>query len=119
MTKIKFTQPHIDTRTLASEDLKKVGVEGFTKRDFVNGQEVEVDEEVATALLENGDLFGQFEAVEDGASTLDIEEETEAPAKVPAAAKNGTVTKEDAPSASAGTTSNAPVTGTKGNASTK
>lgn len=48
-----------DVRELASDDLKKAGVEGFKKTAFAKGVPTEVADDVATALIEN-DIFGDF-----------------------------------------------------------
>ena len=70
MAKVTFQGPE-DVRELAAADLKKAGVEGFSKTEFRKGVEVEVDDAVASALLADSGLFGKFaaEKVED---TLDI-----------------------------------------------
>lgn len=64
MARIKYVGTS-DFRELAAEDLAKAGVEGFRKTSFARGEYVEVSEEVATALIEETDLFDE-----------DFEEET-------------------------------------------
>lgn len=65
MASIKFKgSGHTDVRTLDAADLQKAGVEGFRKTDFHRGEAVEVSDGVAKAILENADLFDDFEAVE-------------------------------------------------------
>lgn len=60
---VKFTGRD-DSRTLSANDLKKAGVEGFTKTTFARGEAVEVEREVAQALVEHEALFGQFQLQE-------------------------------------------------------
>ncbi len=62
-TTIKFTGRE-DLRILGAADLKKAGVEDFRQTTFAQGEAVEVEANVAEALLGNSDLFGTFEAVE-------------------------------------------------------
>lgn len=55
-----------DARVLEARDLKTVGVEGFTKKTFRAGEAIEVDDEVATAIIEHPEVFGRgFTIVED------------------------------------------------------
>lgn len=82
MAKVAFQGPeHI--RILASEDLKKAGVEGFTKTSFNRHEPAEVSAEAAKALTERGDLFGNFTTVEedDSENQLDIPTETKSTSK--------------------------------------
>ena len=71
MTGIKFNGPE-DIRVLDGHDLNRAGVEGFHKTEFYKGQPVIVDEATAEGLMNNPELYGEFEIVEDG--LLDIEE---------------------------------------------
>lgn len=63
MAQVKFTG-RADARILSAADLAKAGVEGFTKREFRKGEAVEVDDTVAKALIDNSDIFGDFESAE-------------------------------------------------------
>lgn len=49
-----------DARELSAPDLKKVGVEGFSKTTFRRGEVVEVEDDVADALVNNDEYFGDF-----------------------------------------------------------
>jgi len=62
MAHVKYTGRD-DLRVLAANDLKKAGVEGFRSTEFAQGVAIEVDAEVAKALLdeENEAIFGKFE----------------------------------------------------------
>ena len=51
-----------DIRVLSANDLKRVGVEGFRKTEFHNGEPIEVSSEVAKVLVNNSQ-FGNFEGV--------------------------------------------------------
>lgn len=90
MAQIKYAQ--FGNRILAADDLKKAGVEGFTKRLFVNDTPVEVEDEHAKAILDHPELFGKFEEVkeDDTANQLDLPtatgSESESNATVPAKA---------------------------------
>jgi hypothetical protein len=82
MTGIQFMGPE-DSRVLDGHDLNRAGVEGFHKTEFHKGVPVSVDEGTAEGLMNNPELYGKFELVEDSAM-LDIEveeEEDEKPAK--------------------------------------
>lgn len=68
MAKVTFVGRD-DQRILSADDLKKAGVEGFTKTTFVKGQAAEVSPEVAKALTENVKLFGKFRVEEEKAET--------------------------------------------------
>lgn len=71
MTVIKYTGP-ADFRVLASDDLKKTEVAGFRKTTFPRGVEVEVDAEVAQALINTPSLFGSFEvSLEESPEVID------------------------------------------------
>lgn len=63
MTHVVNAHGHFD-RELASADLQKAGVEGFTKTLFPAGEPIEVSDEVAKALTENEGLFGKFTIVD-------------------------------------------------------
>lgn len=66
-----------DLRILAAADLHKVAdITGFHKTSFAKGQPVEVDAEVAAALLGNPDLFGTFAVVEQEAPA-EVEEKAD------------------------------------------
>ena len=79
-TLVKFTG-RAGIRELAADDLKKAGVEGFTKKQFPKGIYVEVEDEAADALVGNEALFGKFEKVtKNSDQELDIPA-ADAPAK--------------------------------------
>lgn len=84
MSKVIFSGTE-DFRILAAADLSKAGVEGFKKTTFSKGEETEVDENVAQALLSDPDLFGKFtlaEPAESAVALISTEEvNAEAPAK--------------------------------------
>lgn len=65
MTFVVYNGPH-DAMELGSADLKKAGVEGFSKSTFEQGSPYEVDEEVAQALTEHS-IFADhgFSVVDD------------------------------------------------------
>lgn len=60
-----------DYRELSAEDLKKANVEGFRKTSFAKGEPVEVDDAVATALVDNesGMFEGEFEVYDENAKS--------------------------------------------------
>jgi hypothetical protein len=62
MAKVVYRERGIDARELAADDLKKAGVEGFTKTRFNKGEPVEVTDEVAEALV-SGKLGKGFSIV--------------------------------------------------------
>lgn len=64
MTKIAYTGSS-DFNILGADDLKKAGVEGFSKTTFAKGETKEVEDGVASALIADPDLFGKFSLVED------------------------------------------------------
>ena len=70
MKLIKYTGA-VDFRVLASEDLKVAEVTGFRKTIFPVGVGVEVDDEVAQALIDNPDIFGNFEVIENAPEVID------------------------------------------------
>lgn len=100
MAKVKYVGP-MDTRELGAADFKKLGVEeGGKKMTFTQGEEVEVDDNIAEALMHATMLPGEFEIVEDAPEPKTEEEaaaqiEADAPltkaqqAKVDKAAKAG------------------------------
>lgn len=69
-----------DLRILDASDLKKAGVEGFSKTSFARGQAVEVEKEVADALTAaDSELFSDFKIVERDAP--EAEKATNKPSK--------------------------------------
>lgn len=52
-----------DLRILGPDDLAKAGVEGFPTTAFVNGQEVEVEDAAAEAIIANPNIFGSFSVI--------------------------------------------------------
>ena len=70
--KVVYEGPY-SARELAAVDLKKAGVEEFTKTMFLKGKAVEVEEEVGKALIENK-LFGNFRAARTKNKTEDVNE---------------------------------------------
>lgn len=69
MARVIYRGP-FDIRTLRSDDLKKTQVEGFRMTSFPRGQEVQVEDDVAEALVENPKLYGKFELANGGQSEL-------------------------------------------------
>jgi len=75
MTKsVTFSGKGIDARELTAADLKKAGVEGFTKTLFRKGEVVDVDDEVAEALTGHA-LFKGFSIVDPKAKTEEVDTE--------------------------------------------
>jgi hypothetical protein len=85
MTKqVVFNHRGIDSRELGAADLAKAGVEGFKKTTFHNGQAVEVEDNVADALVNHGIFGGDFsisEGDEPEAAVIATEANTEPPAQ--------------------------------------
>ena len=61
MKKVIYQGP-ADIRILTSDDVQQAGVEAgvFKKTEFFRNESVEVEDSVATALIENPDVFGKF-----------------------------------------------------------
>lgn len=98
MTNIRFMGAW-DARVLSSADLKKHGVEDFTKTMFPRGQAVEVSEEVAEVLLSNAKIFGKFEKVEEGTEDVQTTADVEKPA-TPSNARSTSTRTEKVPAKS-------------------
>lgn len=75
---IVFKGRGIDSHTLGADDLKKAGVEGFKSTTFRKNVAVDVDADVAKAILGNRKLFGHFEKAE-----AETEETPTAPTPTP------------------------------------
>jgi len=102
MTKVKYVGG-MDTRELSAADFKKLGVEeGAKKMTFQQGEEVEVEDNIADALMHAKILPGEFEIVTeapadeesaDGGSPESVEAEPQLTkaqqAKIDKAAKAG------------------------------
>lgn len=68
-TLIKYNRPSYHERVLDANDLKKAGVEGFTKTTFPGGIFVEVPDAVAAALTDPESLlFDKDEFILGGAA---------------------------------------------------
>lgn len=67
-----------DVRSLAAEDLKPHGVEGFRKTEFKRGETVEVDDAVGKVLIEDSGTFGSFKEVTSEEEETDLVKQAEA-----------------------------------------
>lgn len=95
MTKVAYQGP-ADIRILTSDDVQQVGVEAgvFKKTEFYRDQPVELDDSVANALIENGDVFGKF-AVYEEADAKSATDEAAEPAEPGEATSTGANTTSD------------------------
>lgn len=122
MTHVAYKGPY-DRWTLAAADLKKAGVEGFSKTVFPLGDPVEVDEAVAKALTENKLFQGHFSEVEaeeslsQGELNLDGDSEGDEEAALEAGAHASTSDVTPTGTSSGGSTSGS-TTSTAGTAGT-
>jgi hypothetical protein len=93
-----------DSRTLTAADMKKLGVEDFTKTTFQKGENVEVPDKAAEVLTSHKALRGQFvqQESEDADAPDDLQLEFEP--------DGGHDTQTDTPTT--GTTSGGSTTGT-------
>lgn len=107
--KVQYTGTS-DVRELGAADLAKVGVDGFRKTSFAQGDVVEVSDEAGTALVNEGLFDGEFTEVKEAAVEGDADAEAKAAADRVEADKLAQAAKSGADGASAQQTE-APSTG--------